>query len=340
MTIHGSEEHAMSNPSRIARYALLLALSCVATGAAATAQRTFVASNGSDANPCSLAAPCRSFGAAIVQTSSGGEVIVLDSAGYGPVTISQAVSIIAPAGVYAGVSVFGGAGITVNAGAGIVTLRGLTINSLGGDVGIDYQSGARLYIDNAIVTGFSLSVTSAGVQASLTGSGYLSVRNSALRDNSRGLYGRSSSGTLTVDVEGSTFERNDTGIWLHDGTAGVIRNSTVTDSATGIAASPPTAGKSSLIEVRHVLLADNQTGLLSGASAAAPAFASLISSVVTGNAIGVQAVANPVYCTDDTIARNATGLSLVAGGTAQTAGDNAVANNGSSAMFTSTVPKL
>ena len=33
------------------------------------------------------------------------QVIVLDSAGYGPVTITQAVSIIAPAGVYAGVSV-------------------------------------------------------------------------------------------------------------------------------------------------------------------------------------------------------------------------------------------
>ena len=51
------------------------------TEAAATLQRTFVASTGADANPCSLVAPCRSFGAAITQTSPGGEVIVLDSAG-------------------------------------------------------------------------------------------------------------------------------------------------------------------------------------------------------------------------------------------------------------------
>lgn len=35
---------------------------------AAAAQRTFVASNGNDANPCSLLAPCRSFNAAITNT--------------------------------------------------------------------------------------------------------------------------------------------------------------------------------------------------------------------------------------------------------------------------------
>src|SRR6185369_1612428 len=103
-----------------------------------TAQRTFVASNGNDANPCSIAAPCRSFDAAIAKTSSGGEVIVLDSAGYGFVVITQPVSIIAPPGVYAGVSVFSGTGIVVNPVLGKVTLRGLTINSLGGTIGIDY----------------------------------------------------------------------------------------------------------------------------------------------------------------------------------------------------------
>ncbi|MEO8674060.1 MAG: hypothetical protein ABI569_00675, partial [Casimicrobiaceae bacterium] len=76
---------------------------CLPLGAAATAQRTFVASNGVDNPVCSIASPCRGFAAAVAATSAGGEVIVLDSAGYGTVTISQAVSIIAPAGVYAGV---------------------------------------------------------------------------------------------------------------------------------------------------------------------------------------------------------------------------------------------
>jgi hypothetical protein len=52
--------------------------------ASATIQRTFVASTGNDANPCTLAQPCRGFARAVSQTSPSGEVIVLDSAGYGP----------------------------------------------------------------------------------------------------------------------------------------------------------------------------------------------------------------------------------------------------------------
>ena len=40
----------------------LIALSLASTGIAATTQRTFVAASGSDANPCSITSPCRSFG--------------------------------------------------------------------------------------------------------------------------------------------------------------------------------------------------------------------------------------------------------------------------------------
>ena len=59
---------------------------------AAPAQRTFVSSGGLDTNTCLLAAPCRGFQAALLQTNAGGEIVVLDSAGYGPVTINKAVS--------------------------------------------------------------------------------------------------------------------------------------------------------------------------------------------------------------------------------------------------------
>src|SRR5215472_14132910 len=101
-------------------------LAASAPVAATTAQRTFVASYGSDAHPCSIGQPCRSFGAAITNTSVAGEIVVLDSAGYGPVTIGKSVSIIAPQGVHAGIAVTGSAiGVTVS-GVGIdVLLRGL-----------------------------------------------------------------------------------------------------------------------------------------------------------------------------------------------------------------------
>src|SRR5205807_1357882 len=82
--------------------------------------------------------------------------VVLDSGGYGTVTINQAVSLVAPPGVYAGISVFSGTGITVAAGAtDVVTLRGLTLNGLGGNYGIDFSSGAALYVQDCVVENFS-----------------------------------------------------------------------------------------------------------------------------------------------------------------------------------------
>ena len=84
------------------------ALACTLWASAAGAvlpQRTFVASYGVDTSACSLASPCRSFAVAISKTNPTGEVIVLDSAGYGPVTITQSVTITAPPGVYAGITV-------------------------------------------------------------------------------------------------------------------------------------------------------------------------------------------------------------------------------------------
>jgi len=144
----------------LASIAFVLSLSA-ATNAMATAQRTFVASNGNDANPCSIVSPCRAFAAAIAQTIAGGEVIVLDSAGYGPVTISQSVSLIAPAGVYAGISVASGNGVTIATAGVAVTLNGLTINGIGGANGILMTDGVSLQVENCTVSGFNLNATAA-----------------------------------------------------------------------------------------------------------------------------------------------------------------------------------
>ena len=86
--------------------------------ASGSAQRSFVSANhGNDANPCTVTLPCRNFAAAIAQTVAGGEVIALDSGGYGPVTIGNSISLISPPGVYAGITAFSGDAITINAGA-------------------------------------------------------------------------------------------------------------------------------------------------------------------------------------------------------------------------------
>src|SRR6202142_776892 len=113
--------------------------------AVGTASRTFVSGTGADTGVCPVTTPCRTFAYALTQTAPSGEIIVLSSAGYGPVTITQSVSIINTSN-FAGVTVASGNGITINAGP--VTIRGLTVDGGGtGSNGIVFNSGSKLTID-------------------------------------------------------------------------------------------------------------------------------------------------------------------------------------------------
>src|SRR5262245_41410310 len=76
--------------------------------------RTYVSGLGNDGWPCTETVPCRTFQAAIKLTLAGGEIFVLDSANYGPVTIDKALTIVSEGSV-AGVLATTGAGINVNA---------------------------------------------------------------------------------------------------------------------------------------------------------------------------------------------------------------------------------
>jgi hypothetical protein len=126
--------------------------------AEAQSNRTFVSGQGLDTNPCTLTAPCRSFAQAINLTSAGGEITILDPAGYGAVTITKAISIVNDGVGEAGVTVAtSGDGVTINAGASdVVNLRGLTL--VGGGVGtngITFNTGGTLNMQNCVIRGFT-----------------------------------------------------------------------------------------------------------------------------------------------------------------------------------------
>src|SRR5690349_12685031 len=111
-----------------------LVLACALSVAPAQAQskRTFVSPTGDDAANCSLATPCRTFAAAYAATNANGEIAVLGTAGYGPLTINKAISIVNPGGFEAGIAVPTGTGISINVDIGVVvSLRGLTIDGQG-----------------------------------------------------------------------------------------------------------------------------------------------------------------------------------------------------------------
>src|SRR5262245_11327588 len=95
--------------------------------------RSFISANGSDANPCTPPLPCRTLQAAHNNTTAGGEINMLDPAGYGTVNITKAISIVNDGVGSAGILVpASGTGITINAGAtDKINLRGLIIEGAG-----------------------------------------------------------------------------------------------------------------------------------------------------------------------------------------------------------------
>lgn len=322
----------------------LISLALFAAPDAFGAQRTFVSTAGFDTNACSLNEPCRGFAKALTVTDAGGEIVVLDSGGYGVVAIGQPVSIIAPPGVYAGISVFaggatGGQGVVVNAGTGNVVLRGLTINNQGGTNGIAFNSGDALYLDNVAVSGFG---GGTGLTASIgAATGGLFIQDSVFRDNATGLKTGTSSGTLTVSLERVSFVRNGKGADVQGTTKGVIDASLFTGGTTGLAAGLAGSALAVKLELRNCTVSDN-SGVGISAIASSPTTLAVISSLVSGNLVGVNVAnaGNLAYVTDSTIMRNGTGLLVSAGGSIASGADNRLLNNPINGSFGSTVPKL
>ena len=151
-------------PTQLPFILLAVAVTClqfISVSQAAPRDRVFVASYGNDSNPCTFLSPCKTFQQAVNVVATGGEVTAIDSAGFGPINITQSVTITSPPGVEAGiVPTAGGDAITINALTDInVTLRGLTLEgSTGGNHGIFLTStvtNATLNILDCMVKDFT-----------------------------------------------------------------------------------------------------------------------------------------------------------------------------------------
>ena len=119
--------------------------------------RTWVSGTGVDQAGCGpIANPCRSLQYARDNTASGGEIDVKDSADYGNVTITKAITIVGDGSLAGVLAPAGGTGILINAGANdAVVLRGLIVE--GAKVaynGIVFGSGGSLMIANCVAQGF------------------------------------------------------------------------------------------------------------------------------------------------------------------------------------------
>lgn len=178
---------------------------------AMAAQRTFVsAGSGSDANPCTRQQPCRNFASAIAQTSAGGEVVVLDSGGYGVVTITQSVTLAAPPGVHAGITAISPTGnhaITVAASTSdLVVIRGLSIMGLPAVNGIRATSFGTLFIENCVIDNFG----NYGILAEVSVDGSkVFVRDTIVRRGvNAGIQVITNTGTIYAWISNSRFDHN------------------------------------------------------------------------------------------------------------------------------------
>jgi hypothetical protein len=205
---------------RIPTLSILLAAALTCTQFTAPAQatqreRVFVASYGSDANPCTFGSPCKTFGQAVSVVAAGGEVTAIDSAGFGSLNISKAITITGPAGVEAGIVVSGNTtGISVTAGPNdTVVLSGLTLEGGGsGGNGIAFKAGGRLEVINCTIRGF----TGTGMYVQTPAPALVLVSNTVIADGGYGVYlDPQTGGTVQAAFDHVTANNNNTGIYIN-----------------------------------------------------------------------------------------------------------------------------
>ena len=279
----------------------LLACGLSAVPAQAAANRTWVSGHGTDSGACGRTSPCRTFAFALGQTAAGGELDVLDPAGYGTVTINQAISIVNDGVGTAGITVGSGLnGVTINAGASdSVHLRGLTIVGPGttGSNGIQFNTGGNLEIENCVVRNFQ-----GGIVILASTSSSFSVSNTIASNNGGGIgIEPTGSAVVTGVLSNVIADDNNTGISVAGQfTTGASLNVVIADSetsnnasGTGIEAISASGAAPASVLIRNVVVRNNSVGL----GADANSTLRVGHSVVTGNGTAVETSGSGVIFT-------------------------------------------
>ena len=282
----------------------------------------WVSVNGNDANDCTRATPCRTFSGTLAKISPGGELDILDSGDFGPVTINKSVSLVS-SGPLGGIQIGTGTAITINAGANDkVVLRGLTIDGLGtGLNGISFVSGGSLYIEDCTINNFS----QYGLDfAPTNGTGKLFITTSLVRNTGVGTTGgavhliAATGQGFVAAVDGLRSENSVFGLKAE--TLGVItvRNSLATNNGySGFSAVTPSGSSSGALRmlIENSVTTHNGTN---GVVASGPGSIVTISNIVVTN--------------------NQTGLNAASGGSIISFGNNKVQGNTTDGTPSQTIP--
>ena len=305
-----------------------------ATTAEAGLFRAYLSVNGSDANPCTLPAPCRLLPAALTAVNSGGEIWILDSGNFNTsqVTVDKSVSILAVPGALGSVVASGAHALLVSGTSIKVSLRNLQILHLaGGQSGIYFGTGARLVIDGCEIYGLPQNGIESHASADLV------VKNTVVRNNGENgirLNGYSSTTLDNVHIVNNAL----VGLLIQDGSSVEMTDSVVAENAqAGILAESTIGGIPGLV-VERTVIRGGSTGLFVTANGGVGSHSNVVArrNSILGNGIGVQVTAGTgtfaiATLEGNVIAHNTTGVLLNGTGTrtAQTLGNNTFTFNGS-----------
>ena len=188
------------------KFLIAAILSLLPFAAQAQSLRAAVSLSGSDTNNCAVATPCRTFAAALAVIADKGQIICLNSAGFGGMVITKSVEIDCSAGQ--GLITAGGAGsnaIVISGSTPLtVSIRGVLISGINaGQNGIQMLAPGSLLLDNVRVHGFigyGVNVEPASGNATVT------IKDSLLSNNAGGnIFSKPSSSVVSF---GTTFIDN------------------------------------------------------------------------------------------------------------------------------------
>ena len=253
--------------------------------------RAYLASDGNDANPCTLPAPCRLLPAALNAVASGGEIWMLDSANYNTatVTIGKSVSILAVPGAVGSVLAIGGPAISITAPSLKVALRNLVIVPLaggGGTRGVEMTGASTLTIEESLVA----NLPNQGVY--VVGSGTVKITNTTLRNNaSYAVYARDGA---NVSVSGAKMLGNFGGVIAYRTTANettaLVSDSIISGGQYGVYAYTNIAGASAQVFVTRSTIENVNYALVSETDGAGSVIESLGNNHIRGNSTNFGAL--------------------------------------------------
>jgi hypothetical protein len=218
-------------------FAAALLILFQAMPAHAQALRTWVSGVGDDINPCARTSPCKTFAGAISKTAAGGQISVLDPGGFGAVTITKSMSIVA-ASDEGSILATGSNGIIVNAGPNdVVSLYGLFLEGGGSGLnGIRFLAGRRLEIRNCLIRGFQ-GGTGIGIDIQVPGPGNVLISDTTVTKNTAGILVRANGAQNVIAfLDRVQVHGNANAGLTADGARALLRmsNSTVVDNGIGL----------------------------------------------------------------------------------------------------------